>query len=127
MEPKVYPLKTGMKVFCWIMAVICLPLVITIPGTVLMIMLAVRGKFVVHQDKCSFTWIRTRELAWSEISKIEWGWHAAGLMGLLMGKPLHYYDKEGKKAAFGIMVESYNDTDAILEAFKTHAGLEPTK
>lgn len=118
-------LKSGMKIFSWIMGVICIPLIVTIPFAILMLMLAIRGGITLRADKFTTTWIRKRELAWADIAKIWWGPQPKGIAGAMMGRPLMLQLKNGKKPA-GIMIESYENTPEILQAFKTQAGLEPT-
>jgi hypothetical protein len=120
---KVFPLKTSMKVFCWIMAVICLPLIVTIPGTVLMLMLGLRGKFVANDDSFSATWIMTTTVPWKEVTQVEWGRPAGGVVGALMGRPLHYF-RNGKRCK-GILVNSYERTAEILALFKERSNVAP--
>jgi hypothetical protein len=123
MEEKVYGLKKGMKIFAWIMGIICIPLIVTIPGAILMIMLATRAKLVIRQDKMIATWIKTREYNWSELSGVSWGINKAGLIGALMGRPLHTHDKDGKKAPWGVMVNAYLNTEEILEEIEKRVEL----
>lgn len=124
MPEKVFPLKKGMKVFCWIMGIICIPLIITIPAAVLMIMMATRARFEIHPDKAVAIWVRRREIPFSEVSNLEWGvQNARGLIGAMMGKPLHYYDQEGKKVFWGIMAEAYVDTPGIIDALEEKTGI----
>ncbi len=126
MPEKTFPLKTGMKVFAWIMGIICIPLIITIPLAVMMIMMATRARLEIHADRAVAIWVRRREIPFSEVSNLEWGvQNARGLIGALMGKPLHYYNQEGKKVFWGMMVEAYQDTPGILDALEEKTGIRP--
>jgi hypothetical protein len=125
MPEKVYGLKTGMKVLCWVVGIICIPLIVTIPFAVLMIMLAVRARLEIHADKMVAIWVRRREIPFAEVTNLEWGIRAGGLMGALMGRPLHYFNPEGKKVFWGIMVNAYVETEDALSQIEAKTGLRP--
>ena len=120
---KVFPLKKSMKVFCWILAVVSIPLIVTLPATVLMVMMALRAKFVAREDGFSATWLMTTTVPWKEITQVEWGRAAGGIMGSLMGRPLTYY-LNGKRIK-GIMVNGYERPEEILALFKERANVVP--
>jgi hypothetical protein len=123
MEDRVYHLKTNMKVLCWVVGVICIPLIVTIPAAVLMIMLAVRARLELRQDRLLAVWVRTREIPYSEIGGLSWGaQNAGGLMGMLMGRPIHYHDLQGNRKFWGIMVEAYENRDEALGELEARTG-----
>ena len=91
-----------------------------------MIMLATRARLEIHPDRVVAVWLRTRVIPYSEITNLEWGVQAQrGLIGALMGRPLHYYNQEGKKVFWGIMVNAYVEPDQILTALEEKTGIRP--
>ena len=88
----VYRTKTGFKVFCWIMAVICGVLVVLIPFSIMLLWLAYGAFIEVRSDALVIKWFGTRTVPWENFERFESG-RAAGLVGALM-QPLSYYTKQ---------------------------------
>src|SRR5688500_15996658 len=70
---KTYKPRTGMKVGCWVLAVLCAVFIVGLPGTFIMLWIA-HGAYVrITDEKLYVRWIGTREIPWKDISGLSWG------------------------------------------------------
>lgn len=119
---KTFKTSKGFKVACWILAVVCIPFLVTIPFTLLMLWLAYGARVRVTEDKLVIRWFGTREHAWSDISSLKWV-RAPGFIGGMM-RPLGYELKSKPKATPRIAVGAHQDSDELVALIQQKTGLE---
>lgn len=117
---KTYRTSRGMKIGCWVLAVLCAVLIVLIPGTVMMLWIA-HGAYVrVTDDKLYVRWFGTREIAWSDISSLRWG-RAAGAVGAML-RPLSY-ELHSKPKSFGnIAIGAFEGSEELLAELARRTG-----
>jgi hypothetical protein len=117
-----YRTTTGFKVFCWIMAVICAVLIVLLPFSVMLVVLAYRSRITITDEVLVVRWFGTRRIPWGEIASVRWA-RAAGLVGGLM-RPITGELKNGR--SFGnIAVGAHRGMAEILEEIRKRTGLAP--
>lgn len=121
MNERIYRTRTGFKIGCWILAVICAVFVVLLPGTVLMLWLAYKAEVRMTDEKLYVRWIGTREIAWNDLSGFSWG-PAAGAIGAMM-RPLSY-TQHSKRSRGNIAVGTFQNTDEILAELTKRTGLQ---
>ena len=65
---QVYKLTTGFKVFFWILAILCLVLVVLFPGTILLVYLIFTAEVRITDKTLQRTWLGTKTVAWGDIT-----------------------------------------------------------
>jgi len=125
MDEKIYPLKTSMKVLFWILAIVCTIIIVGIPFAIIFYMMIFRSRIVLKEDRIVQTWLKTREVAYAEVSALAWGPRAGGVVGVMMGRPLHWHDREGKKRFWGFMVEAVENGQELLAELEARTGQKP--
>jgi hypothetical protein len=117
---KIYRTSKGMKVGCWVLAVLCAVLVFLLPGTFLMLWIA-HGAYVrITDDKLIVRWIGTREISWSDVSALRWG-RAAGAIGAAL-RPLSYELHSKPRTHGNIAVGAFESTDELVAELTRRTG-----
>lgn len=115
MEERVYPLRTGFKVFCWIMAAICL---LIPPLAIALIWIVFKAEIRMTDAHLVVKWFGTRTIPWGEISNLQPA-RAQGVVGAMM-MPHTYTLKSGKSG--NIAVGAHKETQEILAEIARRAG-----
>lgn len=118
---RVYGTRTGFKVGCWILAVVCAALVVLLPATFLMLWIAYRAQVRMTDDKLYVRWIGSREISWNDISRLEWA-RGRGAIGALM-RPLAYSLHSKPRSRGNLAVGTFHGTDEILAELTRRTGL----
>ena len=117
---RIFRTSKGMKVGCWVLAVLCAVFIVTLPGTMLMLWIAYRAQVRMTGDKLYIRWIGTREIPWSDISAFTWAGGAGAVRAAL--RPLKYqlHSKPGSNAS--IAVSAFERSDEMLAEFTRRTG-----
>jgi hypothetical protein len=92
---QVYKLTTGFKVFFWILAILCLVLVVLFPGTILLVYLIFTAEVRITDKTLQRTWLGTKTVAWGDITELSW-LPTKGALAAMM-KPLQFVAKSADK------------------------------
>jgi hypothetical protein len=110
MEERVYRLRKGFQVFCWVMAVLCFALVVLAPMGAMMIWILFHAEIRITTSHLIIKWFGTRTIPWSEIASLA-PVRAQGAVGAMM-MPHQYTLRSGKSG--NIAVGAHDGTEEIL-------------
>ena len=117
---KTFRTSKGMKVGCWILAVLCAVFIVTLPGTLLMLWIAYGAHVRMTGDRLSIRWIGTREIAWSDIAGFTWAGGAGAVRAAL--RPLNYRLRSKPGSNANIAVGAFERSDEMLAELTRRTG-----
>ena len=118
---KTFSTSKGMKVACWVLAVLCAVFIVTLPGTILMLWIAYGAQVRMTGDKLSIRWIGTREIPWSDISGFTWAGGAGAVRAALRPLKCQLRSKPGSNAG-SIAVGAFERSDEMLAELTRRTG-----
>lgn len=113
--PVTYPLKSGWKLFFWILGLVALPIVfLGVP----ILMLAVKAELRVSEKGLQWWWLGTRTAPWGGtfVQKVQ----GANTMARMMGPFQLLVD--GKKLALPLW--TFEGSEEVAQLLREHAGAE---
>jgi len=117
---KTFRTSNGMKVGCWVLAVLCAVFIVTLPGTMVMLWIAYGAQVRMTGDKLSIRWIGSREIPWSDISGFTWAGGAGVARAAL--RPLKYQLHSRPGSTANIAVGAFERSDEMLAELTRRTG-----
>jgi hypothetical protein len=118
---KTFGTSKGMKVGCWVLAVLCAVFIVTLPGTLLMLWIAYGAHVRMTGDKLYIRWIGSREIPWSDVSGFAWAGGAGAVRAALRPLKCQLHSKPGSNANT-IAVGAFERSDEMLAELTRRTG-----
>jgi len=116
-----FKMRSGFKVFFWILAVFCTILIILIPAAVLIVWIAYTAEVKMNPDTLEVKWIGRKIAPWKDITELKWLPAHGGLKRAM--RPLSFKAmSDGKKIAGGIPVGVFERTEELLAELQKRSG-----
>lgn len=118
---QIFKVRSGFKVFFWILAVLCFLLVILFPAGILLIYVAYKAEVRMTDKTLEARWIGRKAVPWSEITELSWLPTRGALNGMM--RPLRFVaTSAGKTVKGGIPVGAFERTDELIAELQKRSG-----
>jgi len=120
-QDKVFKVSKGFKIFFWVIAVLCILMVIMAPAGILLIYIIYKAEVRMTYHTLERRWLGYKAVPWNEITELKW-LPAIGAMQRAM-RPLRVVAKNPTKTTkFGIPTGTFERNEELLAELEKRSG-----